>query len=285
MVRSGKQAVLTLAARHGTPTTAPIGGPSKRVERGGEDALDAADPAQTRRHDPARTRASILAAGLAVFAEHGYGGANVNEIVTRAGTTKPMIYYHFRNKEGLFEAVLEDVYTRMREVEQSLTLTGLPPRDAMATFDYHAEHPDWIRLISVANIHGARHITGSATIATRNAAIVEILSDLLRRGRDEGVFRDGIDPVHLHLLIASVCFYRVSNRHTWRVIFQRDLEAADDAAQQREMVVESVLRYLAAAGDAKVKRRTPPASGVKSPDPKRTKKPTDPLVQKAAAPR
>jgi AcrR family transcriptional regulator len=169
--------------------------------------------------------------------------------VAMAQTTKPMIYYHFGSKEGLFAAVLEEVYAGMREYEQSLQISGLSAVEAMRrlveiTFDYHAAHPDWVRLISVANIHGAHHITGSPTIASRNAAVVEIMEGLLRRGVEEGVFRDGIDPVHLHLLIASFCFYRVSNRHTWKIIFKRDLEAPGDVAKQRAMVVDAALRYL-----------------------------------------
>ncbi len=45
-------------------------------------------------------------------------------------------------------------------------------------------------------------------------------------------------------MIAATCFYRVSNRHTWRVTFGRDLEAADDAPLQRAMLVDAVLRHL-----------------------------------------
>lgn len=207
------------------------------------------DGLEVRHNDPKRTRANILAAAQSVFAEKGYSGANVNEIVVLAQTTKPMIYYHFGSKESLFAAVLEEVYAGMREYEQSLEVTGLSARDAMRrlveiTFDYHAAHPDWIRLISVANIHGAKHIGGSPTIASRNAAVLEILQRLLLRGVAEGVFRGGIDPLHLHLLIASFCFYRVSNRHTWKIIFKRDLEDAADAIRQRAMVVDAVLRYL-----------------------------------------
>lgn len=199
--------------------------------------------------DGPRTRQGILDAARSVFAEKGYSGANLNEIVALAGTTKPMIYYHFRSKEGLFAAVLEDVYAGMRGIEASLNLEGLPPVEAMrrlvqVTFDYHAAHPDWIRLISVANIHCAQHIQDSPTIASQNSAIAVILRDLLARGAREGAFRFGVDPLHLHLMIASMCFYRVSNRHTWRVIFGRDLGAPDDAAMQRAMLADAVLRYL-----------------------------------------
>ena len=215
--------------------------------------------ARLRPHDGARTRQGILAAATALFAERGFSGAHVNDIVAQAGTTKPMIYYHFGSKEGLFAAVLESVYAGMREIEGSLRLDGLPPAEAMrrlvhVTFDYHAAHPDWVRLISVANIHEAQHIKNSPTIASRNLAVLDILQDLLARGARDGVFRAGVDPLRLHLMIASMCFYRVSNRHTWRVIFGRDLNAPEDAALQRAMLIDAVLRYLEAEAEPRPSR-------------------------------
>ncbi len=46
------------------------------------------------------------------------------------------------------------------------------------------------------------------------------------------------------MLISSFCFYRVSNRHTLRQIFGRDLQAPAQVAAHRRMIVEAVLRYL-----------------------------------------
>ncbi len=217
-------------------------------------SLEPRSPAPRTAHDPQRTRRAILDAAISVFAEKGFSGANVDEIVARVQTTKPTLYYHFGSKEGLFAAVLEDIYGGMREIERSLDLQGLSASQAMRrlieiTFDYHAAHPDWIRLISVANIHGAKHIAGSDSLVPSNSAILGILGELLERGVREGEFRDGVDPLHLHLLINSFCFYRVSNRHTWKVIFKRDLEAPDDVKAQRETIVTAALRFLARNAD------------------------------------
>ena len=204
-------------------------------------------PRPKRNYDAERTRRNILDAARAIFAEKGYSGANVSEIVAHARTTKPMVYYHFGSKEGLFAAVLEEVYAAMREIEAGLQLSGMPPAAGLrrlveATFDYHAEHPDWVRLISIANIHDAEHIVGSVSVAARNTPVLAILDDLLARGRAAGVFRAEVDPLHLHLLMASTSFYRVSNRHTWSVIFGRDLAA--DAAVQRAMLADAVLALV-----------------------------------------
>ncbi len=211
--------------------------------------LDQLAPLHSKSEAGQRTRRNILDAATALFAEKGFSGANVNEIVAAAASTKPMVYYHFGNKEGLFAAVLEEVYAGMRGYEAALALDRLAPVEAMrrlveVTFDYHAAHPDWIRLISVANIHDAQHIKGSSTIASMNSAVLDILRTLLARGEAAGDFRPGVDALHLHLLFASMSFYRVSNRHTWKVIFQRDLSLPDDAAQQRELLVQAVLHYL-----------------------------------------
>lgn len=200
-----------------------------------------------RSYDAERTRRTILEAARAVFAEKGCSGANVGEIVTRAATTKPMVYYHFGSKRHLFAAVLEEVYGAMREIEAGLQLAGMPPEAGLrrlveATFDDHADHPDWIRLIAIANIHGAEHLQGSVSVAARNTPVLAIPAELLERGRGAGLFRGGLDPLHLHLLMASMSFYRVSNRHTWGVIFGRDRAA--DAPRQRDLLVEAVLRLV-----------------------------------------
>src|SRR5215471_20203055 len=94
-------------------------------------------------------RQNIIGAARALFAEKGYSGSTVDEIVVKARTTKPMLYYYFGNKEGLFAAVLEDVYAGMRAIERSLHLADLPALDAMrkvveVTFDYHAENSEWV---------------------------------------------------------------------------------------------------------------------------------------------
>jgi AcrR family transcriptional regulator len=173
----------------------------------------------------------------------------MDEIAARTRTTKPAIYYHFGSKEALYAAVLEEAYGGMRDVEQTLQLDALPPVEAVrrlveVSFDYHASNPDWVRLVSAENIHGARHIKDSASIALRNAAVIEIVRALLDRGERAGIFRPGVDPVDLHLMISALCFFRVSNRHTWQVNFGQDLQSPERAAAQRQMAVEAVLRYL-----------------------------------------
>jgi TetR/AcrR family transcriptional regulator len=52
-------------------------------------------------------RERLLEAGTALFAERGYNGTFIREIVDRAGVTKPMLYYYFKSKEGIFYTILD----------------------------------------------------------------------------------------------------------------------------------------------------------------------------------
>jgi AcrR family transcriptional regulator len=52
-------------------------------------------------------RERLLETATELFAEKGYAGASVREIVEKAGVSKPVLYYYFKSKEGLFYAILD----------------------------------------------------------------------------------------------------------------------------------------------------------------------------------
>src|SRR5215207_7439374 len=114
--------------------------------------------AAPRTNDPERTMANILEVATAEFADKGLSGARIDEIAAATRTSKRMIYYYFASKEGLYVAVLEEAYRRIRQIEGQLHLEDLPPEDALRklvgfTFDYQHDNPDFIRLVMTENIN------------------------------------------------------------------------------------------------------------------------------------
>ena len=144
--------------------------------------------ATPRTNDPERTMADILAVAITEFADKGLAGARIDAIAAATRTSKRMIYYYFGSKDGLYVAVLEEVYRRMRSIEGELHLDDLPPEDALRklvgfTFDYQLDNPDFIRLVMNENIHRGEFLAQSTMIQKLNVpainAVREVVNDVI----------------------------------------------------------------------------------------------------------
>ncbi|MEU4252944.1 TetR/AcrR family transcriptional regulator [Amycolatopsis sp. NPDC026612] len=204
-----------------------------------------------RQRDKERTRADILAVATREFADKGYTGARVDEIAARTSTTKRMIYYYFGGKEQLYIAVLEQAYSAIRTLERQLDVEHLDPEDALRrlaalTFDHHEAHPDFIRLVSIENIHHAQHLAQSEILAGLADPALGGLAVVLERGRAAGRFRADADPLDIHMVISAFCVFRLANRHTFQAIFGRDMLDPARREHYRTMLGDLVIDYLTA---------------------------------------
>ena len=203
----------------------------------------------TRTNDPERTRANILEVAAAEFGEKGLAGARIDEIAALTQTSKRMIYYYFGSKEGLYLAVLEESYRKVRDVEAELHLQDLEPEQALRrlvafTFDHHLQHENYIRLVMSENINRGQYIAQSRRIQELNVPAIAAIANLYARGVKAGVFRTGLDPVDIHASISALSFFNVSNRHTFGLIFKVDMKSAAYTAHRRDNVVEMIVRFL-----------------------------------------
>ena len=199
--------------------------------------------------DAERTRADILSVATREFADRGYAGARINEIADKTSTTKRMIYYYFGGKEQLYIAVLEAAYLRIRSLEQQLDVEHLHPVEAIQelagiTFDHHEAHPDFVRLVSIENIHRAAHIARSTVLTGLATPALDVLDAILRRGRDAHLFRDDVDALDVHQIISAYCIFRIANRHTFGAIFGRDMLDPSRREHQRRLVGDLVVELL-----------------------------------------
>jgi len=85
----------------------------------------------SRTNDPVRTMTGILEVATQEFASKGLSGGRIDAIAEATRTSKRMIYYYFGSKEGLYLAVLEESYRKMRQIESELQLDNLAPEQAL----------------------------------------------------------------------------------------------------------------------------------------------------------
>ena len=212
-------------------------------------ARDPAPVTEERLRDADRSQATILAAARDEFAESGLGGARMDRIAERAGLNKRLIYYYFEDKEKLFQAVLEQAYLDIREEERKLNLLALKPAEALRklvefTWSYYLDHPEFLTLLNSANLHRARHLEGSQRVREMNSPLIATLGEVLERGRKEGSFRGGVDPVQLYVSIAGLSYFYLSNSHTLSAIFGRDLLSAKARNERVAHMCDVILGYV-----------------------------------------
>lgn len=218
------------------------------VHSGNEADTPAPRKATTRTNDPARTMAGILEVATQEFAAKGLSGARIDAIAEATHTSKRMIYYYYGSKEGLYVAVLEESYRRMRAIEAELHLDDLEPVAALRrlvefTFDRHADNEDFIRLVMNENIEQGSYLAQSKSIQQLNVPAIDAIRRIYERGVGQGVFREGLDPVDIHASISALTFFNVSNRHTFGLIFKDKARSAQSAAR-RASITEMVVRFV-----------------------------------------
>jgi TetR/AcrR family transcriptional regulator len=195
------------------------------------------------------TRTTLLVAARAAFAEGGLEGARVDDIARRAGVNKQLVYHYFGSKDGLYTAVLEQVYRQIRDQERSLELDSFPAEEAMRkliefSFDYLAKSPEFVRILADENAHLGQHLKGSDVVAEVNQPIIELIRTTLARGVKTGVFRKGLDPLQIYLSIAGMSFFYFANLHTLSRAFDVDLSTPRGISKRRAHIVDFALNAL-----------------------------------------
>lgn len=218
-------------------------GPRKRAAPG------AARKPGTRELAAQATRESLLRAAIRVFARHGFAGGRIEQISKAARSHDRMIYYYFGSKEGLFIAVIEEIYRRFNEAESELALDLDRPVEALETiirfiWSYYNRHPEFITLLNSENLHRGRHISKSRRPGEYSSPAISLLERVLRSGAQRGRFRAELRARDVYLLIASLGYFYLSNRHTLSTFLGENLEAPEALAYWERFIIDSVLRVV-----------------------------------------
>ena len=203
------------------------------------------------RRDAAATKARILKAGLAEFGAKGYGGARTDAIAKRAKCNIRMLYHYFGGKEALYLACLEKVYFHIREEEQKLNLSGLPPAEALAklvhfTFDHMRNNPDFVHMAVAENTMRGKFVKRLPLVAKAAENLVDAIRDILARGEKECGFRPGVDALQLYVSVLSLSYLHLSNRYTLSITYDQDMTKPAWLDARRAHVAEMILSFCGA---------------------------------------
>lgn len=146
----------------------------------------------------------LLDVGRAVFAERGFDAATVEEVASRAGVSKPVVYAHFGGKEGLYSAVVEREMSRLHE-QVTCALSGGHPRElleqaARAFLNYVADETDGFRILA----RGSGVGSSAGTLSTLLTEVAAQVADILGREFAARGYGDELAPMYAQMLVGLV---------------------------------------------------------------------------------
>ncbi|HVM94609.1 MAG TPA: TetR/AcrR family transcriptional regulator [Terriglobales bacterium] len=206
-------------------------------------------PHGLRRH-PEKSRAAILQAAVNEFAEHGIAGARTDAIARVARVNKALLYYYFKDKDALYAAALDHVFSGLRERLVPILESALEPRDKLVAyvsqyFDYIAANPRFPRVVQAEWMRmGPKGSPQMMRIAQDYfAPIYKRVAEMLREGAEKGQFR-AVNPMDFMPTIVGIIVFYFSTAPAMKTLLKIDPLSKERIEERRRFVLEFISAAL-----------------------------------------
>lgn len=203
-------------------------------------------PANSRQKRSAETRAAILAAATRLFAKDGIAGARTDAIAAEAGVNKALLYYYFKSKESLYEAVVEEHFSEFNR--QALAVLTAPGPARAILLQYVSLHFDFIsERHRYASLH-QQIVMAGGKMAERLVHKYfrprsEAFGKLLERGMQNGEFRRA-DGFHSAMSVISLIVFYFSAAPVLKLMGRSDAYSPANLKRRKNEVLDFIRHGL-----------------------------------------
>jgi TetR/AcrR family transcriptional regulator len=197
-----------------------------------------------RHRDSVETRTNILKAAEQVYAQHGLAGARTEAIAAAAGVNKALLYYYFRSKEGLYQAVVgSQVREFQKQAHEILAARGPAGPILLRYVSYHIDfigtHPHYPRIFQRMMMEGDPAL--ERLIREHSLPLKKLLVAVLARGMKSGEFRR-LDKGHTIVSIGGLAAHYFNIAPAFRMITGQDPYSKTNLAKRKAEVLKFI-RY------------------------------------------
>ncbi|HEX4053247.1 MAG TPA: TetR/AcrR family transcriptional regulator [Tepidisphaeraceae bacterium] len=192
------------------------------------------------------TRAAILAAAGGIFAKSGLAGARTDTIAAAAGVNKALLYYYFKSKDGLYEAVVEDHFCEFNR--RAMEVLNAPGSARAVLLRYVSLHLDFISarhqsapLFQQLTMSGGKFL--ERLIRRYFAARGQALGKLIERGVRSGEFRR-VDRFHAAISIVSLIVFYFSAARVLQLLGHPDAYSPVNLKRRKREVLDFIRHGL-----------------------------------------
>jgi AcrR family transcriptional regulator len=159
-----------------------------------------------------KTREKIIKVATKLFAKYGFAGTSMDDIADRVGIRKASLYHHFSSKQEIYEELIERVFSEVIRIFQVSFSSGDILKDAenfvSKIMNFILQNEDYVKILLRELLDENLPVKKFALEYVPR--ILSFGSEILERGRKEGLFKEDVDPIQLSItLTGAIIIYFV----------------------------------------------------------------------------
>jgi len=160
---------------------------------------------EKKRRDATSTKKKIIQNAMILFSEKGFDGTSVDDIAKKSTINKAMIFYYFKSKSGLYEVIMSDLFASIYDaIVDAKESTDNPLSDLhifIKTYALFCQKYPYLPALMLRELSdGGKRLPEMMFAGMQQ--LFKLLSDILKKGEEEGCFKENI-PIVVHFMITG----------------------------------------------------------------------------------
>jgi len=182
--------------------------------------------------DAEATKAKIIQNAMLLFAKNGYDATTADEIAKECGVNKAMLFYYYKNKAGLYTAVMSHVLDAIHEeiiTKDKCCVSPIADLEAfIKTYAAYCDNNPYVSSLILRELSDSgAHLPEMMFASLRK--LFMLLSEILQEGEKQGLFYN-IEPMIIHFMIVGTINLLVTTKSMRKnaVSLEEDLDTCSD---------------------------------------------------------
>ena len=203
------------------------------------------------KRDAEASKALIISNAIQLFSKKGYASSSMDELAKLCGLNKAMVFYYFKNKKGLYEAVMTQVLEEIQQVVLEENVKYTKPIEELESFirtyaKYACTHP-YLPSLLLKELSDSGAVVPEMLFGAMRQ-LFALFSDILKRGEEKGCFHDA-NPMVLYFMVLGTLNLMVTTKPLRVAASQKedivlDTCAACDMTEIADYIVDKMKKML-----------------------------------------
>jgi len=193
----------------------------------------------------------IITHAKALFSQKGYASTSMDELAERCELNKAMVFYYFKNKKGLYEAVMHEILVEIQQTIVEENKLHSTPKEELEGFirtyaKFACEH-SYLPSLLLKELSSSGAVVPEMLFASMRQ-LFSLFSDILRRGEEKGCFDNAIPMILYFMVLGTLNLMITTKPLRIKASQMEDIDvdtcASCDIEEIADYVVQKIFRML-----------------------------------------